>query len=201
MRFARHNTVIFLQHNSGMKKYQGLKSFVTDIKPLGFGKPPALFMPFLAGLSAALYLSYVLFDLAFSGNGQSVSADLPPAAKIQASSAPAPADPMQIADWHLFGLAEATDTASDAAVTETALQMKLLGVFLLSQPAGRAYAIIQEEGGQQKKYRPGDELPGGASLHAVEKNRVVLLHNHRQEYLALKRNSPDSATTTENPPL
>jgi len=149
----------------------------------------------LATCLAIAYLSYVLFSLILAA-ASNVEHQPSFSAHLESTiDSPLP-DFSQIGDWHLFGQALSNDNA-ETVVTETQLQLTLLGVFLLSQQPESGLAIIQTEGGQQKKYRSGDELPGGASLQTIEKNRVVLLHNNRQEFLPLKRNSVGLPATTE----
>jgi general secretion pathway protein C len=96
----------------------------------------------------------------------------------------------------LFGQAQEYPEA-DAAVTQTRLQLKLLGVFTLSQAAETARVIIQAEDGAQKTYKTGDELPGGASLEGIDGKQVVLLHNGRRESLALQRHDAVSTGNAE----
>lgn len=149
----------------------------------------------LATCLAIGYLSYVLFflTLAVASDVERPEPFVPP---LESAIDVPTLDFLQIGDWHLFGQALTNDSA-ETAVTETQLQLTLLGVFLLSHAPEAAGAIIQAEGGQQKKYRSGDELPGGASIQAIEKKRVVLFHNNRQEFLPLKRNSVGLPATTE----
>lgn len=178
-----------------MMKFTDVSQLALDLRTAGNA------LQGIATFLAVAYLSYVLFTVFAGSSGIEPIEEIPSAspASIEAAANPKP-DLMQIADWHLFGQAVSHDDAN-TGVAETQLQLKLLGVFLLLQAPKNAYAIIQAEDGQQKKYRPGDELPGGATLRSIEQMRVLLSHNNRQEFLALQRNSTGSSATTENPPL
>lgn len=174
-----------------------------ELKVAGADLQGIAFLRWAATFLAVAYFGYVLFFNVVTGVAdaeQSAPFQSAEPANPEATNAPPPPDLLQIADWHLFGQSPSNDGA-DTAVSETQLQLKLLGVFLLSQDPENAYAILQTEDGQQKRYRPGDELPGGATLQAIEQMRVVLLHGNRQESLTLKRNSVGSPAITENPPL
>ena len=98
---------------------------------------------------------------------------------------------LQIADWQLLGegAAMAEINPAETSVPATPLQLKLLGTFYLSQQPQNSYAVIQSAEGSQKTYRLGEPLQEGVSLQAVEKNRIVLLHNQHQEYLAFDPNT------------
>jgi type II secretory pathway component PulC len=179
-----------------MMKFTDVSRWVLDLRTAGNA------LQGIATFLAAGYLSYVLFMVFAGSSGTEGVEELPVASPVNSEASadnPKP-DLLQIADWHLFGQAVSHDQAN-GGVAESRLQLKLLGVFLLSQAPENAYAIIQAEDGQQKKYRPGDELPGGATLRSIEHLRILLSHDNRQEFLALQRNSAGSSATTENPPL
>jgi len=195
----RHKTVIFLQHNPCMMKFKELSRFTFQLKVTGAGLPGMAFFRVLATFLASVYFSYVLFFVVSIGAAdadQPTTLGSPVPAAIETSNVPPPPDLLQIADWHLFGRSANGQQAS-TSVSETQLQLKLLGVFLFSQAPENTSVIIQADDGQQKKYRPGEELPGGAILKTVEHSRVVIEHNNRQEFLALERNKAALPATTE----
>lgn len=182
-----------------MMKFKELSRFAFELKVAGAGLQGIAFIRVLATFLAVAYFSYVLFFVVSIGAADAdqvttLGSSVP--AVIETSKVPEPPDLLQIADWHLFGKNPNSQQA-DTAVSETPLQLKLLGVFLLSQVPENTSVIIQADDGQQKKYRPGDELPGGATLKTVEYSRVVIEHNHRQEFLALERNKAGLPATTE----
>jgi len=90
-----------------------------------------------------------------------------------------------ISNLHLFGKAE-TAPVLDAPIVapETRLQLKLKGVFASSNPQ-RAFAIISDSKNQDKAYRLGSKVSGGAVLHAVYVDRVILKRNGRLETLRM----------------
>ena len=99
-------------------------------------------------------------------------------------------DFLVIKDWHLFGQpASAVTQMSDqnGVPRETQLQIKLLGVFFLTDQKNASYAIIEADDKSQKKYRPGDELSGGITLQSIAKEQVILLRNHQRESLSMDR--------------
>ncbi|MDO9399486.1 MAG: type II secretion system protein N, partial [bacterium] len=50
-----------------------------------------------------------------------------------------------------------------------------------------SYAIIEADDHLQKKYRPGEELPGGSTLQSIAKEQVMLLRNNQRESLSMDR--------------
>jgi len=95
----------------------------------------------------------------------------------------------RIVGAELFGKATAD---APVVVTEqedapdTQLSLELKGTVAASD-AGRALAIISERGGAERVYFVGDAIPGGASLHAVYPDRVLLRRAGRLEALRLPR--------------
>ena len=68
---------------------------------------------------------------------------------------------------------------------DTTLNLKLLGVLAGDKDYG--YAIISSGGNKIKHYALGDDVPGGATLHAVFSDRVILERDIRMETLRLPR--------------
>lgn len=98
-------------------------------------------------------------------------------------------DVNRIVAAHLFGEA----TADEVAVTdepvdapETQLSLALRGT-IAATDEGKALAIISERGGQEKVFAIGDGVPGGATLHSVYTDRVILRRAGRLETLRLPR--------------
>jgi len=88
---------------------------------------------------------------------------------------------------------------------ETRLRLSLHGVFASDDPA-LAMAIIAEKGGRDRAYRRGDALPGGATLHEIYPDRVILSRNGKLETLKLKRKhgtakmNPSASAAPGRPP-
>jgi general secretion pathway protein C len=120
-------------------------------------------------------------------------AALPP---IQATSRGAPAERgggasiERIVDAHLFGQVGADATAAmpveEEDAPDTQLSLELRGTISASEEH-RALAIIAERGGAERVYFIGDAVPGGASLHSVHLDRVLLRRGGRLEALRLPR--------------
>ena len=113
-------------------------------------------------------------------------------------------DFLLIQDWHLFGQppSDAAHTADqNGTPQETQLQIKLLGVFFQPDQKNASYAIIEADDKSQKKYRPGDELPGGITLQSIAKEQVILLRNNQRESLSMNRNKTGLLFTNKQPSL
>ncbi|NNC67236.1 MAG: type II secretion system protein GspC [Gammaproteobacteria bacterium] len=92
----------------------------------------------------------------------------------------------KIAQLHLMGKpAPASTTKQVENAPETTLNLKLLGVLAGGKDYG--YAIISSGGNKIKHYALGDDVPGGATLHAVFSDRVILERDIRMETLRLPR--------------
>lgn len=111
------------------------------------------------------------------------------------SVAPAPVqrqqpriDEVQIAGWHLFGVAGEEKPVEKKAVDapETRLKLTLRGVFASEEStAGRA--IVGDPKGKEENYAVGDPLPGGAKLSEIYPDRIILERNGRFETLRLPK--------------
>ena len=101
-------------------------------------------------------------------------ANIEPAARLRTISA-----------LHLFGEAN-TPIVNNAPIVapETRLKLTLKGVFA-STDSKRAFAIILDSNKKEKAYRLGSKVSGGAVLHAVYVDRVILKRNGRLETLRL----------------
>lgn len=126
-------------------------------------------------------------------------AGLPP---VPASSRAAPESSVssvsvdRIVAAELFGKVTADEPVAiveqeDAPDTQLSLELK--GTVSASD-ADRALAIIAERGGAERVYFVGDAVPGGASLHAVYPDRVLLRRAGRLEALRLPRSDESAAT-------
>lgn len=119
---------------------------------------------------------------------------------------------------HLFGKKTAKPvkpvTPVRTQVRKTRLKLKLVGILQLQSPThdmaqnmagdeagtGQGLVLIEGPDRRQTTYAVGDALPGGATLHAVEANRIVLKYRGRLEELLLTgRNDSNAATRGANP--
>ncbi|MFO1410459.1 MAG: type II secretion system protein N [Steroidobacteraceae bacterium] len=110
---------------------------------------------------------------------------LPPAAAPQAAAPQRRGvDLRTIVDAHLFG--QATVSSTDAP--QTSIPLVLAGVLALQDPS-QGMAILGPNPAQAKLYAVGAAVPGGARLHAVYRDRVLLDRGGAIESLALPRKS------------
>lgn len=91
---------------------------------------------------------------------------------------------------HIFGEAAMAPPADQLlapyTAPETQLRLTLLGVFA-STNKNSAWAIISDQGGGEETYAVGANVPGGATVHEILPDRVVLLRNGRYETLNLPK--------------
>lgn len=104
-----------------------------------------------------------------------------------------------IGSYHLFGNAKKQDVAQEKVIDapETRLRLDLKGVFA-STIANDAMAIIATSKGKDKSYHIGDKIVGGAVLHAVYADRVILKRNGKLETLSLPKPKLDSKAFYRN---
>ncbi len=144
----------------------------------------------LLAAAAVLWLAVRLFWLLVAGP---TLPPLPPTDRPR-SVAIAAAPTGSIAQWHLFGTAQAgfdpRQLASDAP--ETALRLTLRGTLSEDQPGG-GIAIIADDQGVDRAFRVGDALPGDARLDAIYAGRVLLTRNGATEALSLPRAAEGAA--------
>lgn len=105
-----------------------------------------------------------------------------------AQRASRPGDTRSLADYHLFGETPGTPPRTAAPVTQ--LDLTLRGT-LAATNGNDAIAIIADSDGTERRYRVGEELPGGATLASVSATAVTLHYQGRTESLPLRK--PDDA--------
>lgn len=98
---------------------------------------------------------------------------------------------------NLFGRAEAA-VVDPSQLPETRLQLILRGAFTSDDPQ-RASAIIEGPDQQSRSYRINSRVYGGAQLHAVYKDKVVLSRAGQLENLYFP--SAETGIQTETPPV
>lgn len=101
----------------------------------------------------------------------------------------------ELTDSHLFGLALAQPGGAINA-PETTLNLTLRGIFALD--GQRALAIIASGGADEQPYKVGDALPGGASVHEIASDKVILERGGRFETLTLPKESLDGPSVPLN---
>jgi general secretion pathway protein C len=98
-----------------------------------------------------------------------------PAANVSLPAMSTPAlDVASIVNAHLFGTAATPAATGDAAnAPSTTMALVLAGVLAADDPQ-EGYAIIGENAASAKVVSVGEEVPGGAKLHSVYKDRAVI---------------------------
>jgi general secretion pathway protein C len=93
-----------------------------------------------------------------------------------------------VAAMHLFGVAapEAMPVPSVVDAPETRLSLTLRGIVALSE-GGEGRALIAAGSATEKVYKVGDLVSGGAILHEVLSDKVILKRGSRFETLTLPR--------------
>ena len=104
----------------------------------------------------------------------------------------------EVVNAHLFGKLAPTTSAGPITAPATRLKLNLNGVFASENPK-LAMAIISDASGKQKHYRIGDAVPGGAKLHAIYPDRVILDRLGKLETLKLPREVATFNATTISP--
>jgi general secretion pathway protein C len=145
----------------------------------------------VTALALVVWLAWVLADtmwLLLSGPSDPVpvSSDLP-RVTVSEQGGGVTFTRAQVEGWQLFGVWQGEQVSSSGPVEapETRLRLELLGVFQTGDTS-KAGAIIAEQGGKGELFRPGDRLPGNATLEEVYADRVILRRQGQLETLRLK---------------
>jgi general secretion pathway protein C len=136
--------------------------------------------------------------------GSSRPPKLPPASVMQSRSQGV--NVAAIVDAHLWGFTPVAAVAQDAAnAPQSSLPLVLVGIISDEDPEN-GLAILGENAAGAKVYAVGDNVPGGAKLHKVLSDRVIINRNGTLESLMLPRQlqagtAPPSTTAlqTETP--
>jgi general secretion pathway protein C len=130
-----------------------------------------------------------LIAKSFFGNPvlDAASEAAPPAA---AGPVRRPVDVQSIVNAHLFGEASAEEAPTNPEqAPQTTLTLVLAGTIASNDPK-KGLGIIGETAANAKVYSVGESIPGGATLHAVYLDRVILDRSGTLEALLLPRQQP-----------
>lgn len=163
---------------------------MTTIALRGLPSPDALKAQLLArgpqiatwvlGVVLAVQAAVMLTGYFGSGQdspGMEAPAPLPSAQRLDVAA---------LVNAHLFGEAKVTGGGDPNAAPETSLALVLAGIIANSDPQ-KGIAIIGESAANAKVVTVGNPVAGGAKLHAVYSDRVVLERNGALESLLLPR--------------
>lgn len=145
-------------------------------------------LPRIVNLILIFLIAISLGKLFWSFFDSGVNESIPKAAPVTTNTIkPQPrADyDRKVAQLHIMGKAAAKSVNKVENAPDTTLNLKLLGVLAGDKEFG--YAIISSGGNKVKHYAIGDDVPGGATLHAVYTDRVLLERDIRMETLRLPR--------------
>ncbi|HYL04377.1 MAG TPA: type II secretion system protein GspC [Steroidobacteraceae bacterium] len=132
----------------------------------------------MAALALGVQAAFVVTDLAGAGRR-------PPAAAAAAATRVQPTDIAAITNAHLFGAAPAPKQ-SDANAPRTSMPLTLTGIIAANDPQN-GLAILGPNAQTAKVYAVGDTVPGGARLHSVYVDRVVIDRAGQLESLVLPK--------------
>lgn len=105
-------------------------------------------------------------------------------------------DPESIVSRHLFGRGDAPASVADIQAPDTNLNLTLKGI-AAAEERSRSRALIAGPDGKDKNYATGADLPGGATVHEILPDRVILNRRGTLETLRLpKHAAPAGATRT-----
>ncbi len=155
-------------------------------------------LPATAAFGAAALLAWVVFDTFNAYRAIQEAFQDGEAILRSRTNSQTPASGInlaQIPNWHLFGdrsqQTKATIPQKIIEAPTTPLALTLQGTFRGKSNTEESWAIISSSDSEQAMYQVGDEIPGGATLLAVEPFRVILERNGRHESLSLPRPSMD----------
>ncbi|MGH8275838.1 MAG: type II secretion system protein GspC, partial [Steroidobacteraceae bacterium] len=130
------------------------------------------------GLALGVQAAFIVTDLAGAGRAPRAPAAAP-------VFRPLLTDVATITNAHLFGAAP-VPKQDDANAPQTSMPLVLTGIIAANDPQN-GLAILGPSAQTAKVYAVGDNVPGGAKLHSVYTDRVVIDRNGQLESLALPR--------------
>jgi general secretion pathway protein C len=151
-------------------------------------------------VAIAWQLANIVWLLVPAGNEVAAAAPSAPGSRASVSSSGA-ADIQAIVNAHLFGnySAEEIPVEMDPVdAPDTRLSLELRGTIAADTPE-QALAIIAEKSGGEHVYAIGDAVAGGASLHSVYPDRVLLRRAGQLETLRLPRAEQTSGSGRATP--
>ena len=134
-------------------------------------------------LALAVQAAVIVTNLAGSSHPPKVAA-----ATMTAPSQSTTVDVAAITSAHLFGEApvEAGPKGDASTAQQTSLPLVLVGIIAADDPKD-GLAILGENAAGAKVYAVGDNVPGGAKLHQVLTDKVIIDRNGVLESLMLPR--------------
>ena len=147
-------------------------------------------LPMLLSVLLVLLIAYQLASATWA----LVSPQPGIAATTTAAPAEPPPDPESIAARHLFGEANVAPRVGAVDAPETRLDLTLRGIAASGSPR-YARALIAGPDAKEKVYAVGAEVPGGALVHEIHADRVLLNRRGTLETLRLPKFSGSDSPT------
>lgn len=149
-------------------------------KPLLLAKGPVI-AAWVLGIAVAAQAAVLVTDLAGAGDPAPAAVAPPPVIPLATRL-----DVVSLVNAHLFGIAKVEGQADGSAAPQTSMPLVLAGVLADSDPR-KGIALIGESAAGAKVFNVGATLPGGARLHGVYADRVIIDRGGSLESLALPR--------------
>ncbi|MCS6947576.1 MAG: type II secretion system protein GspC [Steroidobacteraceae bacterium] len=150
----------------------------------------------LLGLLIAVQAAVTLTDYFGAGSVPSATGPLSSPA-IATHNAPMPLDLVALMNANLFGEAKNPLNAGDAPATSAPL---VLAGTIAGEDPQQGFALIGDSAPTARVYATGAALPGGARLHSVYRDRVLIERNGQLESLALPRRASAAIGVAAPPP-
>lgn len=172
-------------------KFSTLLSRLPELRPERLARWTLILLVVALGYSLA-QLTWMLWP-----GGKAFAPPMRAAQAVQRPGPQAHTGLREVIGLHLFGEAGADKPAAAPVVApETRLSLKLKGLVATDEQK-EALAIIASGNGEDQYYRVGDSVPGGASIHEIRADRVILERGGRFETLTLpKETVSDGAVET-----
>ncbi len=162
-------------------------------------------LPPLISFAVVILIAWQLAHIAWMlvpGTSAGVAVPLPQSLPSSSSSTNLATDVDEIAQAHIFGVADAAPEGMAAVISEedeleeTQRKNLTLNGTVASEIPRYSVAIISDGGNDQKVYTIGDSIDSVASLHAVYADRVVLNERGLLTSLKLPREFKDAPVST-----
>ncbi len=151
----------------------------------------------VAGLLVGMQLALLITQ--FFRDGPAPAPAFTPA-PAGAAATPPPVDVAAIVNARLFGANAAATPSDPSAAPPTSMPLVLAGVLADPDPK-RGFAIIGESAATARLRVVGDSLPGGARLHAIFGDRVIIERGGTLESVTLPRRSSAGVLPVAAAPL
>jgi general secretion pathway protein C len=151
--------------------------------------------PKLVSLVLAALILLQLLQVGYSLISKPLKSPQPVVAASLQRTARSGVDIQTVVSAHLFGVAVADPSTQDPENAPQSSANLLLAGTIATQDPKRGVAIISDAGGPSKVYSVGERI-GGASLHSVYLDHVILDRGGALETLLMPRQVPPSSRAT-----